>query len=119
MKTSAKKLLEDEFYDIPYKVRKKYKDTSTVQLLEELESLTIRNDIEEDRYVEESYTDYDKAKEIELMICHRLDLFKGYHLLQIIRILNSDTENKIKELEEKFLNHRHCLDKTYGEKPVW
>ncbi len=30
-----------------------------------------------------------------------------------------DINNKVKELETLFKNHRHPLDRNYGEKPVW
>lgn len=123
MNLTAEKLLEAEFYDIPFEVQKKYKDKSIVELLELLEQNTIRTIAEEDTkypYVEESFIHRQDGEEILYTILQRLELWKGYHLLQMTRILCNDNEKRIKELEEKFKNHRHKLTEGhYSEKPVW
>ena len=122
MNLTAKKLLDAEFYDIPFEVQKKYKDKSLLELFELLEQNTLRTIAEEDTkypYIEEGFINRQDGEEILYVILQRLEIWKGYHLLQMTRILCADNETKIKELEEKFKNHRHDKDKSYTEKPVW
>jgi len=52
----------------------------------------------------------------ELDACD-LDRF-GYFLGDLNEELN-ELKKKISDLENIFKNHRHALDKSYGEKPVW
>ena len=52
--------------------------------------------------------------ELELCDIDRFDYFLD-GLNEELR----EIQNKLKTLEDKFTNHRHALDKTYGEKPVW
>ena len=123
-KSVADKLLEDEFYDIPYEVQLEYKDKTIIELLEELEGNTVRTDYRDEdnsrySYVEETYIDNKDGERLELLICSRLGLFRGYDLLQIINTLIYENKQEIKALEEKFKNHRHPLDRTYGDKPIY
>ena len=52
----------------------------------------------------------------ELTIC---DMSRfNYFLYDLTGELRELTK-KIDTLEKNFKNHRHALDKTYGEKPIW
>lgn len=123
-KNIVDKLLEDEFYDIPFEMQQKYMDLTTAGLLNELDSITERTEYEDEKtprysYVETTYTDNKLATTLALLICERLGLFRGHDLLQIINKLIYENKQEVKNLEEKFKNHRHPLNKTYGEKPIW
>ena len=81
MDTIAKKLWENEFYDIPYQTQKKYMEYSIPQLIEELDSITHRvaDEGKEGRYsfVETQHDDSKQATMLELLICERLGLYRG------------------------------------------
>jgi len=116
----------DEYYKVPEQIRKKYMNTSIVELLNILESHTERDWVEEKKpynsYVEDSISadfNYEEYKAIELEVLRRLELVKGYDMLQILYAQFQELTDKIEEFENKFKNHRHPLDKTYGEKPIW
>ena len=124
MNETAKKLLENEFYDIPYKTQKKYMDYSIQELITELDRITHRVADSEGTglqyaYVETQYDNNKQATTLELLICERLGLFRGYDLLQIIRKVSYDNEQRIKELEKQLKTHRHDTTKSYSEKPAW
>ena len=54
------------------------------------------------------------AKKLDLIDMDRFEYFVETSLGEIDQ-LTIDLE----KLEKKFSNHRHSLDKTYGEKPIW
>lgn len=63
--------------------------------------------------------DWTEYKRIAPIIAHRLGTpYQDYLLEDLAAQLNERIE-VLNELIENFTNHRHCLDKTYGEKPIW
>lgn len=68
---------------------------------------------------EEQTVDWDPINKAENVLIYRLsgnllDAINKDLVTELNRII--DKQN---EIIETFKNHRHCLDKTYGEKPVW
>ena len=49
----------------------------------------------------------------------------GFEIHYMIDMLQEEFQQiekafkEVSEMKKQFLNHRHALDKTYGEKPVW
>jgi len=116
----------NEYYEVPQEIRKKYMHKTIVELLEILDSFTEREWIEEKKphhsYIESSISadiEYKEYKALELEVLQRLELVKGYDMLRILYAQIEELETKIEELDKRFKNHRHPLDKTYGEKPIW
>jgi len=63
---------------------------------------------------------------LKVLISIRLELFdtdRAKHLHYIIEDIVwfniVKMRDQLKELTQQFKKHRHCLDKTYGETPVW
>ena len=89
-----------------------YSDLSTSKLLEMLDSANYVGENSENK-------DWDAWHRITPIIAHRLGVpIQDYLLKDLTKQLNERIE-VLNELIENFTNHRHSLDKTYGEKPVW
>lgn len=83
---------------------------------------TIEGEGTEDEFWEEN-VDISKAGSELYEIYRRLDIINGPTVRALIQKMYEDEvvplKKKIGDMEAQFKNHRHALDKTYGEKPVW
>jgi hypothetical protein len=112
------KWLEWEFYEIDNGYSKKLSALGMPELLQELEKqLTYVKD--KDGYTETSVKNWDYHDAIKQEICNRLAISQTTHLKKLIVEVEEGLKAQLKDLEEKFKNHRHSIEKTYGEKPVW
>ena len=80
--------------------------------------------IEQYAETEEKTQDEETAitlKVLNWLIAKKLGLVPKENIEYLIeQILDADyVDEKIKNLETIFKNHRHAQDKTYGEKPIW
>lgn len=70
-------------------------------------------------YEEEAPVDNKTAQKIEAILATRFGYpLHTYYTEDLTERLN-EIINQVNLMLETFKNHRHCLDKTYGEKPVW
>ena len=88
---------------------------STPVLLEQLdEILQVKKPYEEQENI-----DYNTAKQIEVILSNRMGFpIQRYYSEDLAATLNTLVD-KMNTVIAIFKNHRHSLDKTYGEKPVW
>jgi len=107
-----------DFMDDPDELREYYAkvvgyDTqSLIEELDRIETISPYQDIN------------DRQKEIvQELLSVRLGL--GFELHYMLDMLSEEFQaiqkvlETLKELKARFEKHRHCLDKTYGETPVW
>lgn len=66
-----------------------------------------------------SITDYPRYEVLRGIIADKLNLIPRDLLLLLIRDELKKLYDAHNELEDHFENHRHNIEKTYGEKPVW
>ncbi len=64
-------------------------------------------------------TDYPRYKVLQGLIADQLSLPTRDILLITLNETLKELHEEVADLDNIFRNHRHCLEKTYGEKPVW
>jgi hypothetical protein len=67
----------------------------------------------------ESIKDYTKYEVIQGLVADRFSLVPRGVLGALLWEEFKADRDRISELESQFKGHRHNLDKTYSEKPVW
>jgi len=70
-------------------------------------------------YTAEPKIDWEKAKKIEAILATRFGYPLHTYYTEDLTEKFNEIINQLNLILETFKNHRHCLDKTYGEKPVW
>jgi len=92
------------------------KDRSTKFLIDLLETTREREPYE---------TKEDEIDVIQTLIQHKIGVLQGHDMSYLLDVLQEEFEhlkeeiNELKEFAKAMKVHRHALDKTYGEKPVW
>ncbi len=64
-------------------------------------------------------TDYPRYEVLKGVIADKLSLPTRDILLVTLNESLKEVHEMIADLDDEFKNHRHNLDKTYGEKPIW
>jgi len=100
-----------------------YKTLSLKEIFEafdELYAQTTTKDTKESRERER------RLDALKALISIRLGLFDTIRATYLCDVINEtiwttilEMDGQLKELTQQFKKHRHCLDKTYGETPVW
>jgi hypothetical protein len=115
--------LEFERYLSPEsKEAKKYAGMTLAQLFEQASkdikvTLEVNEEGTPDEWAEEKI-DLSSAG-VLYEIYRRLDIVDGDTMIAYVKQELGDLQTRVKDLESQFKNHRHCLGKTYGEKPVY
>jgi hypothetical protein len=92
------------------------------KLYQELSRMTLNEVFREYEKVtgpEGTVKNWDRLGIIQGHIADRLDLTPADILREVLWEEFSDILKRIDQLEEQFKNHRHNLEKTYSEKPVY
>jgi len=118
LKTDNDVLDQIDWMDDGDELRKYYADVvgydleSLINELDRIETISPYQDIN------------DRQKEIvQGLLAVRLGL--GFELHYMLDMLSEEFQAiqkelvKLNDLKARFEKHRHCLDKTYGETPVW
>jgi len=108
--------LRAEYFD-------EYKTLNLKEIFEafdELYAQTTTKDTKESRERER------RLDALKALISIRLGLFDTIRATYLCDVINEtiwttilEMDGQLKELTQQFKKHRHCLDKTYGETPVW
>lgn len=98
-----------------------FKNDKKSKLYDELDKLSTQELLSEfDKTMNgELIKDSARYDVIQGVLADRLHLVPRDLILKFLWEEFSADRNRIDELEEQFKNHRHNLDKTYSEKPVW
>ena len=90
------------------------------EAFDELYAQTTTKDTKESRERER------RLDALKALISIRLGLFDTIRATYLCDVINEtiwttilEMDGQLKELTQQFKKHRHCLDKTYGETPVW
>lgn len=109
------KWLDFGFYEVDKRYADKLMKLRLPELIQEYESqLTFS---EKDGYFLVKNWDYYQAVRQEML--NRLQVTETDFLKRLMCEIEESLKASFKELEDKFKNHRHSIEKTYGEKPVW
>ena len=94
---------------------KDYENVSLKELFSFYHNVSTRSDIPEDeKNLRVRILRLCIAKKLDLVDLDRFEYFVETAIGEIDQI-----ETDIENLTKQFKNHRHSLDKTYGEKPNW
>ena len=100
-----------------------YKTLSLKEIFEAFDKLHAQTPAEDTPEARERERRLDALK---VLISIRLGLFDTSRATYLYDVINEtiwanilEMDSQFKELTQQFKKHRHCLDKTYGETPVW
>lgn len=109
-------LLQAEYFD-------EYKKLSLKEIFEIFDKLYAQTPTEDTPEARERER---RLAALKVLISIRLGLFDTSRATYLYEVIDEtiwatilEMEGQLKELTQQFKKHRHCLDKTYGETPVW